>query len=93
MREIPGVQNPVVKHARATGWLAWKMKIEGRNGHPDFHFYKNGVLLIVEFKAFGKPRNAQQVLRARDLRDHGFHVHVIDDADEGIALLDGAFDL
>lgn len=89
VREIPGVQKPVVRHARATGWLAWKMRIEGRNGSPDYWFFKAGVLLIMEFK---KPEDgelsAQQVLRIEDLNDHGFPVHVVENADAGRALLD-----
>lgn len=87
-KEIPGVQNPVVDYARARGWLAWKMKIEGRNGCPDYWFFKDGIFIIVEFKAPGKPRKPQQVRRARELEAQGFTVHVIDNADAGRALLD-----
>lgn len=93
MREIPGVQNPVVKHARRTGWLAWKMKIEGRNGCPDFAMMKDGLILWMEFKRPGGVLSAQQILRIKDLREHGFTVHVVDDPVVGIALLDGAFEL
>ena len=92
MREIPGVQKPVVAHAKRTGWLAWKMKIEGRNGCPDYWFFKLGRLLIIEFKASDGDLSAQQVLRIKDLREHGFEVHVVDDPAVGIALLDTAFE-
>lgn len=85
-REIAGVQNPVVTYARSRGWLSWKMKIEGRNGCPDFWFFKNGRLIIIEFKAPGKPRKRQQELRAEELAARGFHVHVIDNAEAGRAL-------
>lgn len=88
LREIEGIQKPVVAHARATGWLAWKMKIEGRNGCPDFWFFKDGSLLIVEFKAPGRQPSVQQRLRANDLLTHGFQVFVIDNAQAGISLLD-----
>lgn len=88
VREIPGVQKPVVRHAKATGWLAWKMKIEGINGCPDYWFFKAGRLVIIEFKAPGEDRTKQQELRADDLAEKGFEVYVIDDADEGRALLD-----
>lgn len=86
--EIPGVQDPVVRHAKATGWLAWKLKIEGIRGCPDYWFFKDGVLVIIEFKARRKKRRVQQTLRAKDLAKKGFTVHVIDEADEGRALLD-----
>lgn len=93
VREIPGVQNPVVRHARATDWLAWKMRIEGRNGCPDYWFFKHGTVLIMEFKASAGVLSPQQHLRIKDLRDHGFEVHVVDDPEVGKRLLDEAFDL
>lgn len=88
MREIPGVQNPVVRHAKALGWVAWKMKIEGKNGCPDYWFFRRGVLVIIEFKAPFEERTVQQQLRARDLERQGFEVHVMDNADAGRALFD-----
>ena len=93
VREIPGVQNPVVRHARATGWLAWKMRIEGRNGCPDFLMMKNGAAIWMEFKSPTGSLSPQQHLRIKDLRDHGFEVHVVDDPEVGKRLLDEAFDL
>lgn len=87
VREIPGVQRPVVRFARSRGWTAWKMKIEGIDGCPDFFFFRAGVMLIIEFKAPGKTRTVQQERRADDLLKQGFTVHVIDDAEAGRALL------
>ncbi len=89
MREIPGVQNPVVKHARATGWLAWKMKIEGRNGCPDFVMIKGGRVIWMEFKAATGRLSVQQQLRIKELREHGAEVHVVSDPAVGRAILDG----
>lgn len=88
LREIPGVQEPTVKHAKRLGWLAWKMKIEGRRGCPDFWFFRNGKVVIVEFKKVDGEREAQQVLRARDLKAAGHTVHLIDSAEAGRALFD-----
>lgn len=88
MREIPGVQNPVVRYAKTLGWLAWKMKIEGRNGCPDYWFFRAGAIVIIEFKAPGEARRRQQELRADDLLKRGFKVHVIDNAADGRALFD-----
>ena len=92
VREIPGVQNPVKRHAKCTGWLTWKMKIEGINGCPDHWFFKSGKMLIMEFKKPGGTPDPQQVLRIKDLRSHGFEVHVVDNPAVGIALLDAAFE-
>ena len=88
MREIPGVQKPTVAYAKRLGWLAWKMKIEGRNGCPDYALMRRGVILWVEFKRPGGVLSAQQKLRHAELRAQGFAVHVIDNPDAGRALLD-----
>lgn len=88
VREIPGVQKPVVRYAKARGWLAWKMKIEGINGCPDYALMRNGVIVWVEFKAPEKDRAVQQERRAAELEAQGFTVHVIDNADAGRALID-----
>lgn len=83
-----------MKHARATGWLAWKMRIEGRNGCPDCWFFKKGRIVVMEFKrpVGGKVR-VQQQLRIAELRAHGIEVHVVNDAAVGRAILDGQEDL
>ena len=89
MREIPGVQNPVVRYAKARGWkVAWKMKIEGRNGCPDYWFLRRGVWVVIEFKSPTGSLRPQQVLRIKELRENGQPVHVIDNADAGRALFD-----
>lgn len=93
IREIPGVQNPVMKHARATGWLAWKMRIEGRNGCPDCIFMKNGRTVWMEFKSPVGQLSVQQQLRIAELKAHGAEVYVVSDPARGRAILDGKEDL
>lgn len=88
LREIPGVQNPVVKHARATGWLAWKMEIIGRNGCPDFIFMRAGRVVWMEFKSAAGRLSVQQTLRIAELKAQKIEVHVVGDAAVGIAVLD-----
>lgn len=88
VREIPGVQNPVVRYAKARGWVAWKMKIEGINGCPDYWFFRAGQIVIIEFKKPLGERTVQQERRAAELEAQGFTVHVIDNADAGRALID-----
>lgn len=92
VREIPGVQKPVVRYAKSLGWLAWKMKIEGINGAPDYWFFKRGIIVIMEFKSPDGDLRSQQVLRIKDLREHGFTVHVVSDPEVGKRLLDEAFE-
>ncbi|MBI1620091.1 VRR-NUC domain-containing protein [Aquamicrobium sp. cd-1] len=89
VREIPGVEKPVVRYALARGWkLGWKLRIDGRNGSPDRWFLRNGVWLVIEFKRPGGKLRPQQVLRIKELRENGQPVHVIDNADVGRALID-----
>lgn len=88
MAEIAHVQQPVVAYAVSRGWLAWKMKIEGRNGCPDYWFFKGGRIIIVEFKDKGKPLRAQQVRRGDELRAAGVTVHRIDNYEDGCDLFD-----
>ena len=90
--EIPGVQNPVKRHAKRTGWLTWKMKIEGINGCPDCIFMKQGRVIWMEFKSPTGRLSAQQTLRIAELIAHGIEVHVISDPAVGIAILDAAFE-
>ncbi len=73
--------------ARRQGWLSEKMMYVGKKGAPDRHFYKAGVLMIVEFKKRGKDLDGHQVRRARELSAAGFTVHVIDNFEDFVALL------
>ena len=87
--EITGVQRPVVAHAKKRGWkVCWKMKIEGRNGCPDFWFLRDGEWIVIEFKRPGGKLSAQQERRIAELRENGQPVHVIDNPEDGKALFD-----
>lgn len=88
INEISGVQNPIVRHARRTGWVAWKMKIEGRRGCPDYWFFRDKMLVIMEFKKPGKDRAVQQKLRSAELNEQGFLTWAVDDPEVGRHMLD-----
>lgn len=87
--EIPDVQDPTMAYARKKGWLAWRMQIIGRNGCPDAFFFRNGQLVMIEFKRPTKTPNPQQLKRHAELKEQGFHVYVIDTYAKGKALFDG----
>lgn len=87
--EIAGVQRPVVAYAKKQGWVVrWKMKIEGRNGCPDYWFLRWGKWIVIEFKRPGGKLSEQQVRRIAELRKNGQPVHVIDNVEDGKALFD-----
>ncbi len=85
-REIV-IEEKVCEFAEKQGWLVRKMVYAGRRGCPDRFFFRNGKVLMIEFKRPGtKPDGLQEREHAR-LREHGFTVHVIDNIADGCALL------
>lgn len=88
-REL-AVENAVIEWAEANGFETRKMTYAGRHGCRDRDFYGYGHKLLVEFKRRdGKPRPHQDRERGR-LANVGVTVHVIDNVDDGIALLERA---
>jgi len=50
---------------------------------PDMIYFKDGDCLMIEFKAPGnKPTPYQHAIHKR-LKEHGFHVYVVDSVDQG----------
>lgn len=72
------IEDDCVKTAEAQGWEARKAVYAGRKGSPDQWFFKNGVLLLVEFKRPGEKPDGIQLKEHQRLKNAGFHVHVID---------------
>ena len=82
------IEDAVVKHAEATGWISRKMTYVGRHGCRDRDFYGFGKVVMIELKRPGQnPRPHQERERLR-LRDKGITIHVIDDVKRGCDLLD-----
>lgn len=86
MREL-AIEQPAIALAESTGWYVKKMQYVGVRGCPDRHFYKRGRLLIVEFKKPGGVLDGHQVKRHRELREAGWKVHVIDNYEVFVRLL------
>jgi hypothetical protein len=57
-----------------------------QNGVPDRIFFKDGVCQMIEFKAPRKQPTALQYAIHRQLKDHGFHVYVVSDFEQGKVL-------
>lgn len=84
------VEDTVIAWAENNGWLARFMSYRGRRGCRDVDFYGFGHVVMVEFKKErGGELSAGQVRERKRLADAGITVHVIDTAEEGIALLRG----
>ena len=57
-----------------------------QNGVPDRIFFKDGVCQMIEFKAPRKLPTALQHAIHRQLKEHGFHVYVVSDFEQGKVL-------
>lgn len=85
MRESP-IERKVCQAAKEDGWVVHP-KTRGRSGWPDRTFSKPQVTFFIEFKAPGKVPRALQERTLSDLRARGFEAHVIDNVEDGIALI------
>lgn len=84
------IEDDVVIFAVNRGWLVRKLVVRGRRGSPDQWFFKDGRLVIIEFKrpVSGRMSGNQERERKR-LAKAGWTVHVVDDRDTACMLLEG----
>lgn len=89
LRESTGVEIPVTEYAKSRGFIARKLKWVGRTAAPDklFSSPRTGPFLV-EFKRPGEEPEIHQAREIKRLRDAGFKVYVIDNAEDGRALFD-----
>ena len=81
------IEDAVCAWAENNGWLSRKMVYAGRRGCPDRFFFGKGRIVVVEFKRPGAFPDAQQQREHERLRQAGTKVHVVNDVEVGIALL------
>ncbi len=82
------VEEAVVAWAEANGWLVRKMQYPGRRGCPDRFFFKNGELVIVEFKRAGKTKaDPLQVREHKRYNAACWNVYIVNNFDEGVRIL------
>jgi Holliday junction resolvase len=77
------VERTVNEYARGRGWLAFKWVSTSQRGVPDCIYFKDGECLMIEFKAPGNRATPYQNAIHRKLKEHGFHVYVVDNIDQG----------
>lgn len=77
------IEKKVVAFAVSLGWLSYKWKSANRRGVPDRLFFKDGRLIIIEFKAPGEEPTKKQLKVHERLRKQGFEVYVIDNVEDG----------
>ncbi len=82
------VEDKVVAWAENNGWLVRKMEYIGRRGCPDRFFWKNGHLVMIEFKRPGKNRaDPQQEREHRRLEAAGWKVYVVNSVETAKEIL------
>ena len=86
------VELAVIAWAEDHRWVVRKLAYIGRVGAPDRLFVGYGQVIFMELKAPGKKPSPSQVIEHRAFADAGVKVHVVDDKDDGIALLRVAMD-
>jgi len=80
------IEKKVCAAAKADGWLTYKWVSPSNRGVPDRIFIKDGRVVFVEFKAFGKKPTPLQSHIHKKLTDQGMEVHVIDNVQMGSEL-------
>tara|TARA_R110002012_G_scaffold26122_3_gene85469 strand:- start:5573 stop:5836 length:264 start_codon:yes stop_codon:yes gene_type:complete len=81
------IEHKVTELAKARGWLSFKWVSPSQRGVPDRIYFKQGELVIIEFKAPDKKPTPYQLAIHRRLKNAGFHVHVVDSIKSGSELL------
>lgn len=81
------IEQPARDYAVSRGWFADKIMRTGRRGFPDHFFARKGRVILIEFKRPGEPPKSQQVIRHRELRDHGVEVFVVDNLEKAREIL------
>lgn len=84
------VEDDVVAFAENRGWLVRKMVYPGRRACPDRFFFKNGRVVVIEFKRPGvRKADPLQVREHSRYAAAGVPVHLINNRDAACHLLEG----
>lgn len=81
------IQAEVTEGAKELHLIPLRLNVIGRKGWPDYGYGYRGRMCFIEYKRPGeKPEPIQEHVH-QILREHGFYVFVVDNADYGITLL------
>jgi len=83
------IEQRVSNHAKQHGWLSFKFMSPATPSVCDRIFINRfGVVLFVEFKRKGRKLSPKQAIHAESLSIHNANVFMIDDIEDGKALID-----
>lgn len=87
MKNESDIEQRQRQDAEAAGWFVEKIMRTSRNGFPDRFYAKAGRVVLIEWKKPKGPIRKIQVVRVKQLRDHGVEVHVVDNIDDANRVL------
>lgn len=83
------IERKVKDHARGKRWRTYKFSSPATPSVTDRIFINRfGVVLFIEFKQKGKKLTPKQEIHAQELKTNNANVFMIDNIDDGIALID-----
>ena len=77
------VEKKVTEYAKKQGWLSFKWVSPAQRFVPDRLYFKDGRVIIIEFKAPGKKPTKAQAIMHKLLDNSGHPVYIVDNIDEG----------
>lgn len=83
------IEKTVCDYAKAKGMIVYKFSSPGYTSVPDRMFICNsGYMFMIEFKSTKGKVTANQQREHNKLRDYGISVHVVNNIEQGKALID-----
>ena len=82
------IEKKVSDYATEQGWLVYKFSSPGSRAVPNKIYMKAGKVFFIEFKSPGKKPTKLQLKTHERIKAQGISVFVIDDIEEGKALVD-----
>lgn len=77
------IEKKVCDFAKQQGWSVFKFSSPNNRGVPDRIGFRDGKVVLVEFKAPGKKPTALQLKVIERIRNEGIECHVIDSIEDG----------
>ena len=73
------IQGRVIKNLERSGWLVNKIIQSTKNGWPDLEAVRGGKTVYIEVKDVGETPDPLQLVRHRQIKEHGGEVYVTSD--------------
>lgn len=75
------IQSRIIKNLERSGWLVNKIIQSTKNGWPDLEAIRGGKTVYIEVKDIGEKPDPLQLVRHRQIKEHGGDVYLTSDKD------------